>query len=152
MLRVTAVARLASAASPTPHQIAREARIDAACAASETSEFGDAAFPGPRAALATSASSIVTTRMTSTPSRKIVTSDATNAGPNAPTGRLSSRLTTASTAVDSDSTRAANLSPLSPAARSPRSALNWISSGRTDWGLRRKDSARAARTPSCRRC
>ena len=36
-----------------------------------------------RAALATRASSMARTRMTSTPSRTIVTSDAKNAGPNA---------------------------------------------------------------------
>ena len=94
--RPAAVARLARTARPTPHQMALAARPRvprrsqacgrAGCRADLGSELVCA--PVAEAALATSASSMVTTRMTSTPSRRIVTSDARNAGPNAPAGGL----------------------------------------------------------------
>ena len=95
------MATLASAASPTPHQIARDARDVAATAVLvlEASDPGGLPRAGPTAALATRASSMATTRMTSTPSRRIVTSDAMNAGPNAPTGRASSLAISVSTSV-----------------------------------------------------
>ena len=87
-------------------------------------------------ALTTRAISIASTRMTSTPFADDRDQRLEERRAEAPAGRASSRATRASTSVESRSSRPASSSPLSPAEISPRSALNWISSGRTDCGLR----------------
>ena len=87
------MATLASAGQPdAPPDRPRRSAATPPLAARTASGLDVLRGPEPTAALATSASSMVTTRMTSTPSRRIVTSDAKNAGPNAPAGRASSPL------------------------------------------------------------
>ena len=79
---------------------------------------------------------MVSSRMTSTPSRRIVTSEAANAGPNVPAGSAALRSRAASTSACKPASVAASGFPFRPVPTSPRMVLNRTSSGRTSCGIR----------------
>ena len=125
--KATAVAMLATAASATPHQIARTARFlqspsraQVARRPEPSDRSGLRSRPGLQSGGSwpwpTSASSMATIRMTSTPSRTIVTSEAKNAGPNARPAGLRAGRSRSRRRSRGASSRPSASSPLSPAA------------------------------------